>query len=287
MKVGLFIVGAPKAGTTSLYHYLSEHPEVFMSREKETDFFSNEELKELSSYYKSKSVASLDAYKLQFEGATDAKILGEGSVSYLYYPKVPVKIKEYNPSSKIIIMLRHPVDRAYSHYLMDYRMGLIDVSFEEVMNGKGIEANKVFYQQCIELGFYYAQVKRYLDVFGASNVHLIEYESFKSNTSEEMQKVFEFIDIDLDFSPKINKVHNRFLMPSNNYLKKLYAQVWLRKVLVFILPNNVVEKVKGVFFKQSKPKLSSVLRNQLLEIYAEDISQLEKILNLDLSEWRK
>ena len=287
MKVGLFIVGAPKAGTTSLYHYLSEHPEVFMSREKETDFFSNEELKELSSYYKSKSVASLDAYKLQFEGATDAKILGEGSVSYLYYPKVPVKIKEYNPSSKIIIMLRHPVDRAYSHYLMDYRMGLIDVSFEEVMNGKGIEANKVFYQQCIELGFYYAQVKRYLDVFGTSNVHLIEYESFKSNTSEEMQKVFEFIDIDLIFSPNINKVHNRFLMPSNNYLKKLYAQVWLRKVLVFILPNNVVEKVKGVFFKQSKPKLSSVLRNQLLEIYAEDISQLEKMLNLDLSEWRK
>ena len=105
--------------------------------------------------------------------------------------------------------------------------------------------------------------------------------------TEEMQKVFEFIDIDLDFSPNINKVHNRFSMPSNNYLRKLYAQVWLRKVLAFVLPNNVVEKVKGVFFKQGKPKLSSVLRNQLLEIYAEDIAQLEKMLNLDLSEWRK
>jgi hypothetical protein len=287
MKVGLFIVGAPKAGTTSLYHYLSEHPEVFMSREKETDFFSSEELKGLSFYYKSKSVPSLEAYKLQFEGATDAKILGEGSVSYLYYPKVPVKIKEYNPSSKIIIMLRHPVDRAYSHYLMDYGLGLIDVSFEEVMNRKGIEANKVFYQQCIELGFYYAQVKRYLDIFGASNVHLIEYESFKRNTSEEMQKVFEFIDIDLGFSPNINKVHNRFSMPNNSYLRKLYAQVWLRKALAFVLPNNAIEKVKGVFFKQGKPKLSSASRKQLLEIYAEDISKLEKMLNLDLLEWRK
>ena len=285
MNVGLFIVGAPKAGTTSLYHYLNEHPEVFMSREKETDFFSCEELEELSTYYKSKCVPNLEAYNLQFKGAVKEKIFGEGSVSYLYYPKVPLKIKEYNPDSKIIIMLRHPVDRAYSHYLMDYRLGLINVSFEDVMKN-GLGSNKVFYQQCIELGLYYNQVKRYLDVFGENNVHFIEYESFKRNTSEEVRNVFKFIDVDSEFSPKMNRVHNRFSIPSNKYLRKLYAQVWLRKLLAFVFPNRVVEKVKRVFFKQEKPHLPSKLRRALLEVYSKDISNLEKLLNLDLSSWR-
>ena len=135
MKVGIFIVGAPKAGTTSLYNYLNEHPEIVMSMKKETDYFSNESIEKQGMYYEKKRIMTLARYH-SFFPVSENKIYGEASVSYLFYKDVPKKIKDYNDNGKIIVMLRNPVDRAFSHYLMDYRLGLSSNSFDQIIEKK-------------------------------------------------------------------------------------------------------------------------------------------------------
>ena len=120
-----FIVGAPKAGTTSLYHYLEEHPEVYMSPIKETNFFSSKQMQEQELYYDATPIQSKNQYLELFKDVSQEKQVGEASVSYLYYTGVAKKILEFNPKAKIVIMLRNPVERAFSHYLMDKRLGYL------------------------------------------------------------------------------------------------------------------------------------------------------------------
>ena len=184
MKVRIFIVGAPKAGTTSLHYYLNEHPEILMSSVKEPDFFLEKEIDDLGLYYGTTRIETSDKYHNLFSDKKDEEIFGESSVSYLYYPEVPKRIKEYNTEAKIIIMLRNPVDRAFSHYLMDFKLGLLSDKFEDVFNKK--EGLK--FQQYFLLGNYYEQVKRYFDKFSKENVHIIWYSDFKTSCSASFLK---------------------------------------------------------------------------------------------------
>lgn len=284
MKVNLFIVGTPKAGTTSLHHYLNEFPEILMSIRKEPDFFSDREIQEQGLYYGTSRINTLSKYNSLFSSWIDEPIIGEASVSYLFYPSVPERIKLYNENSKIIIMLRNPIERAFSHYLMDYRLGLTSNSFEEEFDKK----ETLNFQQYFLLGNYFHQVKRYLNIFGKENVHIIWYSDFKENTANELNKVISFLGLNTDFKLDFNKIHNSFSMPKNNFIRKIYSIVWLRKTLSFLLPENLLIYIKTVLFnKVNKPKLSERTRELLYEYYLPDIQSLEKLLSVNLSQWKK
>ena len=218
MKVRIFIVGAPKAGTTSLHYYLNEHPEILMSSVKEPDFFLEKEIDDIGLYYGTTRIETSDKYHNLFSDKKDEEIFGESSVSYLYYPEVPKRIKEYNTEAKIIIMLRNPVDRAFSHYLMDFKLGLLSDKFEDVFNKK--EGLK--FQQYFLLGNYYEQVKRYLDEFTKENVHIIWYSDFKKDAEQEVKKAFEFIDVDSAYKVNFKTVHNSFFRPKGKIIRKIY-----------------------------------------------------------------
>jgi len=284
MKVGIFIVGAPKAGTTSLHYYLNEHPEILMSSVKEPDFFSDKEIVDQGLYYGTTRINTSQKYHNLFQEKKDAKIFGESSVSYLFYPEVPKRIKEYNTDAKIIIMLRNPVDRAFSHYLMDFRLGLLSDEFEDVFNKK--EGLK--FQQYFLLGNYYSQVKRYYAEFSKENVHIIWYSDFKKDAEKEIQKVFKFIGIDLDYKVNFETVHNSFSMPKNKIIRKIYSVIWLRKLLSFLLPSTFVRFTKSTLFKKrSKPKITTESSKTFTEYYLDDICKLEELLSINLSEWKK
>ena len=185
MKVDFFIVGAPKAGTTSLYHYLNEHPQVEMSLQKEPNYFSDKAIQSQDLYYNKNRIDTEEKYNRLFNFQKKDVIFGEGSVSYLFYPAVAQEIKKYNPIAKIIIMLRNPVDRAFSHYLMDFRLGLVSERFEDVFH----EKQGLKFQQYFLLGNYYSQVKRYIDEFSKENVHLIWYSDFKKDAEKEIKNI--------------------------------------------------------------------------------------------------
>jgi len=288
MKVDFFIVGAPKAGTTSLYHYLSEHPQVEMSSQKEPDYFSDKAINEQGMYYTKNRVNSLAKYESLFV-QKESVVYGEASVSYLFYENVAEDIKKYNPNAKIIIMLRNPIERAFSHYLMDYRLGLISDSFENVLAKKSKHKNAhLFYQQYIEVSKYSKQIQRYLDFFKKDSILFIDYEDFKINVSRTVDQVYNFLHISTEFAADINTKHNTFTMPKNKVIRLIYSFVFLRKILAFLFPTYLVKNIRVLLFKSDKkPELLKETRSLLKRIFNDDIKNLEEILSKDYSKWIK
>ena len=289
MKVDFFIVGAPKAGTTSLYHYLAEHPQIEMSSQKEPDYFSDTAIQEQGMYYRKNRIDTEEKYYSLFNVESKNVIFGEASVSYLFYKSVAGDIKKYNANAKIIIILRNPIDRAFSHYLMDYRLGLVSDTFDEIVN-KTSNNNKVhlYYQQYIQISEYAKQIARYYQQFDEDKIMLIDYEDFKKDVGEIVKSVYTFLGINSEYKADINKKHNTFTMPKNNLIRYIYSFVFIRNMLTFLFPKSLVKSVRSILFKQNKkPKLSDETRKQLKQFFKEDIWELSQILNKDFSKWIK
>ncbi|MEE2931631.1 MAG: sulfotransferase [Bacteroidota bacterium] len=287
MKVDFFIVGAPKAGTTSLFYYLKSHPDIIMSSVKEPNYFTYQEILNQNLYYKKENfgINTLERYHALFPPQVDSKKFGEGSVSYLFYPDTANKIYEYNPNAKIIIMLRDPIERAFSHYLMDYRLGYVTESFQSIIQKESKHPDiNLYYQQYVELGLYYQQVKRYINIFGADNTLLINYSDFQSKTQEIIKKVFSFLDVDPSFSVDNTIKHNEYHAPRSlltHQLRLFFFHLGLNK----ILPKFMKGYAKEIFFvKKSKPILDHETKYVLNSIFKDDIVQLEKFTN---KEWKK
>ena len=287
-KVDFFIVGAPKAGTTSLYSYLNRHPEIEMSTIKEPDYFSNEFIEEQSLYYKKESVRSLKKYHSLYSDIKNL-VRGEASVSYLFYEKVPKKIFKYNSSSKIIIMLRNPIDRAFSHYLMDYRLGLVSESFEDIVKKKSNHKYaKLFYQQYIQVGEYANQLKRYLNVFNSENILLIDYDDFKKDVAGVVNKTYLFLGVNDDFQPNLNKKHNAYSMPKNRIIRYIYSFVPLRNLLALIFTKEIIKSIRNLLFKSDKKLIMQVETiNFLKKHFEKDVNELSELLNKDYTKWIK
>tara|TARA_B100000767_G_scaffold224328_1_gene213396 strand:- start:303 stop:1172 length:870 start_codon:yes stop_codon:yes gene_type:complete len=287
MKVDFFIVGAPKAGTTSLYHYLKKHPQIEMSLQKEPNYFSDKEIQIQGLYYSKNRIDTEEKYNGLFNTQKKDVIFGEGSVSYLFYPTVAQDIKVYNPMAKIIIMLRNPIERAFSHYLMDYRLGLVSDSFEDIINKKSKHKNAhLFYQQYIKVGEYAAQLKRYCDIFDKKSILLIDYEDFKNDVTGTVNSAYSFLNISADFSVDINKKYNTFTMPKNKLIRFVYSFVIIRNILSFIFPKNIIKAVRLILFtKDKKPKLLEETRNQLKHYFSNDVRLLGNLIDKDYSKW--
>lgn len=278
-----FIVGAPKAGTSSLYHYLDEHPEIFMCPEKEPNFFSYQEIKAQNLYYRKKNIGSLRKYLDLFKGVDNEKAIGEASVSYLFYQEVPKKIKKAVPDAKIIIILRNPIKRAFSHYLMDLRLGYTGLSFEDIIFNK--EKHPLHYQQYLELGLYSIQVQRYLDTFEEKNLKIVMFEEFIKDQNNMMASLFKFLNVDSRYSPQFLIKYNPSVVPKNDYIRLFYARTTLRRIMKFVLPKSILSRAARFSFKSELPSLDKDSENFLRSFYIKDIQKLENILMRDLQFW--
>jgi hypothetical protein len=288
MKVDFFIVGAPKAGTTSLYHYLNQHIEIEMSSKKEPDFFSNSSLKEQRLYYAKDRIDTIEKYHRLFK-KDDVILRGEASVSYLFYEDVPDKIITYNPDAKIIIMLRSPIDRAFSHYLMDYKLGLNSESFDAIIKKKSKHKNaNLFYQQYIQLSEYTKQIKRYLEVFDRQNIFFIDYDEFKNKTSEIVNCVILFLGLKPNFQDSFKRKYNTYNKPKNSLIRYFYSFVFLRKILVKVFPRSIIKIIRDLLFRSDqRPKLQQATRDFLKKHFESDIKELSNLLKKDFTKWIK
>ena len=168
-----FIVGAAKAGTTSLYHYLGTHPQIFMCRIKEPNYFCTD--------LNRSAPLKWDDYLRLFRGVRDQPAIGESSVLYLASGCAAKNMRTALPNAKIIIVLRNPVDRGYSHFLMGVRQGFPCRNILELPD------------YVIDLGLYYAQVKRYLDEFPAQQRQILFYEDLQRDRAAFVKRVFGFL----------------------------------------------------------------------------------------------
>ena len=293
-KPNLLIVGAAKSGTTSLHNYLNQHHDVFMCDPKEPHFLIN---KEIGTERISVGVSEKIAYEKLFLDGENLKYRGESSVMYLMYPEIVMpKIKEYLGNDvKIIIMLRNPVERAYSGYQHVKRYNIKE-NISEFREAWDISEERYFSNPDMtpasrykELGMYYKQVKSYLKNF---NVHIIIYEDFKLDIQNEMNKVFDFLDINrivINFDQRHmvggwqwENQKLKSLMISKNPLKSFFKVIIpfkrVRKIIRKKIQDNNTVDVLPISMEDEK---------MLKHFYKDDVRQLSKLLDRDLNYWTK
>jgi Sulfotransferase domain len=286
-KVDFFIVGAPKAGTTALHAHLDKHPQVCMSSDKEPNFFSWAEIDKQQLYYNKVNVKTASEYQALFNCNETVNIKGEASVSYLFYDEVPKRIKAYNPNAKIIISLRKPTLRAFSHYQMDYSLGLVTDSFEKIFtNGKDHPKTGNFFQQYFLLSEYAPQVKRYADVFDLNNICILLHEELIQQPEQTLERVFSFLSIDASTSYELLEKQNVTGAGKNRFIRSLYKNQSIRKVLATLLHEDIRNKIKSnLFSKNSLPVLSKSFEQKLNDYYRPGIEQLISFTGLSIAHW--
>ena len=291
----LLIVGAAKSGTTSLHNYLKQHPEIFMSNHKEPHFLIN---KEIGENRIPKAVKTLNEYSSLFDGSDTFKYRGESSAMYLQFPNIAIKnIKKYlEKNIKIIIMLRNPIDRAFSGYQHVKRFNVDEeLTFAQALD---VCEDRYFKQtsltpatRYIHIGMYYDFVKKFMHSF-SGQVHVIIYDDFVTDTQYELSKVFSFLKvkkIDVNITEKYMvggwKWKNRFF--KNTFMKKSF----LKKIIKIIAPFEFLRIFLNDLFKylftMPDDKMDISVRKKLQNIYKNDVVNLSKLLNRDLNFWIK
>lgn len=215
----LYIVGAAKCGTSSLAHYVAQHPDVGMCRHKEPNYFAlaDRNLLEMSGpasgevLYKrlySGSASTAEAYHKLFSHVSDKPVLADASVRYLYSERAAARIHQVSPNAKIVILLREPARRAWSHYaMMKYLFGLEPLSWRAALcaEDERIAAGWDYDWHYASVGMYASQVKRYLDLFGHSQVRIYWHNEFAKDPRSILRDVFAFAGLDPSFEPDVSE----------------------------------------------------------------------------------
>lgn len=305
------VVGANKGGTTSLYHYLKQHPDVYLSPIKEPHFFSKDidtalfskafaqnKLQDIDAYvhgdmtteYHAAFVREWEHYRLLFKNAMNEKALGELSTSYLYSEVAAKEIYKALGKIKIIIALRNPVQRAFSHYRMNLYTGNSNIfNFSEALQEDLNHIPKVWGNAnlYLELGLYYEQVKRYLDTFSSENVKIIFTEDLKTNTQSVITDLYSFIGVDYSFKPDTSVRYNEVYTPKYKNLTWLLNASGIRPFAKKISSGRLKEIAIKLLYRNKEDKSQMTLEEKkfLVNFYKEDVQKLSQLLNKDLSHW--
>jgi Sulfotransferase family len=284
-----FIVGAQKAGTTSLYHYLDQHPEVYMSPRKEPHFFEGMHSEFRRPGLRSTPISDLADYQVLFAGASGERAIGEASASYLYSPRAPGLIKSSVSDARIIIILRNPAERAYSNYLHCVQVGREPLgSFADALRAEESRMREkwgpLWYYR--HKGFYYPQVERYFDVFGRDRVGVWLHEDLRNETQSTLGEVFRFLGVDESFVPDASVEHNPSGVPRIGGLYKGVRAFTARNPILVerVMPAKLRGYVKGRLFTKPPP-FPPELRQDLTHDYKEDVLKLQGLIGRDLSAW--
>jgi sulfotransferase family protein len=287
----LFLVGAAKAGTTSLYSELAGHPAIYMSPMKEPHFFSEiEPAARWKAFFP--RVSDEDEYLALFEGATNEEVLGEASTSYLWDRHAAERIKRVVPEASILIMLRDPVDRAYSNYWNDVREGLerrsfLDALLEEQRSGPGGWGVSSLYIDC---GRYADQVARYLDRFG-SRVHVLFFEDFVRDQASTIEDILSFLGVRRANTGAAPRRRNPASRPRNRLSGALLASGRVRRVVRATVPRSLRNRLREALLKEaSPPPMDPAARALLTGIYRPEAARLVELLGKPLPwgpQWRE
>ncbi len=293
------IIGAPKAGTSSIYAYLQQHPDVYMSPVKEPHFFMVENEKVNlqgpgdQERFKS-AVYQIEKYQNLFSGVTDEIAIGEASTTYLGSQKACKNIRKYIPHAKLIAVLRNPVDAAYASFLHLVRDGnepIADFSKALAAEPERIQNSWGLIWRYQQRGLYSQQVKNYFSQFDREQIKIYMYDDFKETPELIIKDIFTFIGVDPNFKIDMSLKHNVSGMPKNLTLNRLLAKDnSLKSSVKLFLPSKIRNKLYNTVrlwnlnnFK--KPEMPEAVRNQLINSYRDDILSLQDLIQQDLSPW--
>jgi hypothetical protein len=300
-----FIVGAQNSATTTLYGCLREHPQVFMPAMKEPHYFSNLRAATRMRYPVS-HVSDRWSYLRLFSSARNQIAVGEASSSYLWEATSAARIHEANPGAAIIIVLRDPVARAYSHYLMDLREGWANLPFYNAVrqDWENLEKGYGISRLYVELGLYSNQVKTYLNAFGPKAVHIVLFEEFteslRRGNMAVLSGIYNFLGIDCDhprFDTLQSKKHieNGYSKAKFHWASRIAGSRIVRRIGEAVVPRRlgstfVLKKrlYEPLFLKDAyKPPMDAAAKRWLCRLFDDDLNALERLLRRKLIELRR
>lgn len=288
------IIGAPKAGTTTLNFVLEQHPQVFMCPVKEAGFFwayGTDVHLQGQGYEKllNRLVTDPDAYRELFKGSSGKKAVGESSVRYLASPQSPELIHRFIPDARLIVSLRQPADRAFSAFTHNLRDGLETCTnfADAIAEDRSGVRNDWLFCRYLNRGYYFRSLSRYLEYFDRSQIHISLLEDLKEDPQGLMRDLYRFLDVDESFVPDLSHRHNASGIIRNPLLRAVWTRssrlrVALRPYLPPRLRHAAFEWVIQDLEKLSYP---AEQRAELTEIYREDILHLQDLIDRDLTHW--
>lgn len=281
------IVGAAKSGTSSLSHYLDQHlkTEIVSNRLEHFGKYTNAMMPKLSQ----------DEYLDLFSAIPNEEIAGEKSVSYLYSKQAARGIKQMNPDMKILILLRNPIDRAYSDYWHRRRNSTESLSFADALDAeeKRIKQGAPFEQHYAHYGLYADYIETYFSLFGREQCRVFLFENFIADPQKVCDECFSFLDVappqeNIDWSAQ-----NKGRMPNDNIIARVLFRLSRKRRVVKMVRSLIPTKIKTAITswmnnpsgQQDYPEMDSSTRNRLRNFYRRDIQKLESLLDKDLNHW--
>lgn len=284
-RPNFIMIGVAKAGTTSFFRYLDQHPQIYVTPIKATNYFGYEDARDWkwsdegeAPLLQNFPVRSLDAYEAAFAGATHETAIGEVSPQYFRCPNAAERIKQYAPNVKLVVSLRNPAERAFSGFMMRTRRG------EPV---KGFREELTLESSHVKEGFYFQRMKRYLDRFPRAQLKVYVFEEFKRNAASTVVDLYDFLGVDTGFVPDTSVRHNPGAIPKIRMLNRVFFNPAVINMAKTVVPEGMHLMLKQLqqLNLSTAPKLPADLRAELLSIYREDILRLETLLDRDLSIW--
>ena len=303
MIPNLFIVGAPKCGTSAIAYYLSEHPNALISSPKEPFFWSDD----IKASGHELRPCSLDEYLNLFKDANPKQhsILGEGSTSYLRSLVAVPNILKFNPDAKFIVMLRNPLDVVQAYHMEQvYLMREDQIDFAQAWalqkkreaglnipkNAKG--SDHVLYRK---IASFHNQVQRLLEIVPRDQVKIIIFDDFKENCEKEYKSVLRFLNLEDDKRDNFEPINSAHAQRWPLFAKLILypprpLQIPFRKLRRFLIDNdfkfvNWVKKKLNV--KKNRISIDEDLKSEIKEYFKTDIDNLGTLLDRDLSYWYK
>ena len=295
-KPNFLIIGLARSGTTSLYHYLRQHPDIFLPSIKEPKFFSGRNIQyphkgKGDDIVDNSRILNVQEYYSLFNNSNGEKAIGEASSDYFYHIRNCYKdiLTELGNETKIILCLRDPYERSFSAY-----NNLIRDSRETLSFSKGLlqedyrkENNYDWMWYYREGSIYHDKLKLILENF--HNVHLVFFEDIKNNVDDTLKNICKFLCVDQNFSFDTATKYSRSGKPKNKIFKiitKRYGIIFkARKAIMQILPRSILERLSTSMFEKETINIECI--EILKPTLNNDIDKLEELLNINLNHWKK
>ena len=270
----LFVVGAPRAGTTSLWHYLRGHPEIYMSPLKEPYYFSDRR-----PLVYSPTVSTESDYLALFAGARAERFLGEATPVYLYGDGTAAAIRAASPDAYAVAVLREPVSRLYSAYWLSVRYGVERRSVEEALVEPVARPTALPSALHFRYSFYARQVRTFKDVFG-ERLLVLWYDDLVRDVRGFVRQILGFLGVDPAYAASFDTTRRHETgLPRNRAIARLYAAPRVRRAGSKLIPNRLQARVESLLLaRRSVPELDPAFRRILEPVFDDDRAQLELVL---------
>jgi hypothetical protein len=288
-------VGAPKSGTTAMYTYLAQHPDVYLPERKELRFFGKDLI------IRNRTPLSLDDYLAYFDEAGSARRVGTAYVWYLYSSRAAQEIRSFSPQAQIIVMLRNPVDMLHalhSEFLFNANEDIDDFAEALAAEDDRRQFRRIPRHAHLLNGLWYRsvpryteQLRRYFDVFGRDRVQVLIFDDFVSDTAESYRSTLRFLGLDAGFVPAFEVVNanKRLRVPA---LRPFLAQPppTVRRIARALVPGSFRRRIYRSLQEANisagrRASLSRSLREVLAAEFAQEVEQLSQLLERDLTHW--